>query len=278
MKFRIVSDSSSNVLAADYRTAYTTVPLKIRTDDKEFPDDAQLHIGELIEHIEHSTTNSTSCPNTQEWVDAFEGADCVFGVTISSNLSASYQAAIIAKDQYEEENPGAKVHIVDSLGTGGRMELIIEKLDELIAQGLSFEEVRDAIDAYRNKTHIVFMLESLRNLAKNGRLNKTVAEIAGLLGIRFVGRASEEGTIVQASIARGQRRALGNIIQEMIKLGYDGGKVRISHCLNSEAATKLRADLLAKFPSSDVTINACGGLCSYYAERGGLIIGFELGR
>ncbi|MBR4445382.1 MAG: DegV family protein [Solobacterium sp.] len=278
MKWKIVSDSSSNVLSADYRTEYTTVPLKIRTDDTEFADDKNLSISELIDRIEHSTANSTSCPNSQEWADAFEDADCVFAVTISSNLSASYQAAVIAKDQYEEEHPGAKVHIVDSLGTGGRMELIIEKLDELIAKGLSFEEVREAIDEYRNDTHIVFMLESLRNLAKNGRLNKTVAEIAGLLGIRFVGKASEEGTIVQSSIARGQKRALRGILEEMVKLGYEGGKARISHCLNSEAATKLRSDILDRFPQADVLINACGGLCSYYAERGGLIIGFEIAR
>lgn len=275
MKYRIVSDSSSNLFVPDFKTDYTTVPLKIITDGTEYRDDIHLSIGELINNIEHSVTNSTSCPNTQEWLDAFAGYDCVFGVTISSNLSASYQAAILAKDMYEEANPGARVHIVDSLGTGGRMQLVIEKLEELICQGLSFDEIREQIEIYRNETRIVFMLESLRNLAKNGRLNKTIAEIAGLLGIRFVGKASEIGTIVQCSIARGQKRALGSVLQEMIKQGYAGGKARIDHCLNSEAASKLRAEILGRFPQADVTIDPCGGLCSYYAERGGLIIGFE---
>ena len=276
MKFRIVSDSSSNIITADFPTDYRSVPLKILTDGVEYPDDEDLQIGELIKAIEASKTNSTSCPNTQEWLDAFEGADCVFGVTISSNLSASYQAAVIAKDTYEEEHPGAKVHIVDSLGTAGRLELVIEKLDELIQSGLSFEEIREAIEIYRNETSIVFMLESLKNLAKNGRLNKTIAQLAGLLGIRFIGNASEIGTIMQSSIARGQKKAVSGLVQEMTRQNYEGGKVRISHCLNSEAATKLRAALLERFPQADIQISVCHGLNSYYAERGGLIIGFEV--
>ncbi|MBP3892115.1 MAG: DegV family EDD domain-containing protein [Solobacterium sp.] len=254
---------------------YKTVPLKILVDKREFVDEKGLNIEELVESMEKSDTSSTSCPNTQEWLDAFEGADTIFAITISSQLSGSYNSAILAKNQFLEAHPDAKIEIIDSIATGGSMTLIAEKIVQCMEEGLSFEETLQTVYSYMNHTHIIFLLESLQNLAKNGRLNPTIAKIAGLLGIRFLGKGSEKGTIQQAAIAKGPKRAMSAMYNEIKKLGYVGGKMRISNCLNLETATQLKELLLKEFPLSDIQINACGGLCSYYAERGGLIICFE---
>lgn len=276
MKRRIVSDSSSNILERNSDVEYRTTPLKILIDGKEYPDVLGLDMVDLVARIELSEKNSTSCPSISEWTDAFEGADEIFGVTISSNLSGSYNSAMNAAEMYLEDHPDVKIHIFDSLATGGTMELLIEKIEECIRADMSFEEIVKAVDEYHEKDKILFSLESVKNLAKNGRMLKALADLANALGIRFIGKASERGTIQQAHIARGQKKALLTVYNEMLKMGYDGGKVRINHCLNVDAAGKLKDMILQKFPSADVKVCLTTALCSYYAERGGMIIGFEI--
>jgi DegV family protein with EDD domain len=231
---------------------------------------------DLVARIELSEKNSTSCPSISEWTDAFEGADEIFGVTISSNLSGSYNSAMNAAEMYLEDHPDVKIHIFDSLATGGTMELLIEKIEECIRAEMSFEDIIKAVDEYHEKDKILFSLESVKNLAKNGRMLKALADLANALGIRFIGKASERGTIQQAHIARGQKKALITVYNEMLKMGYQGGKVRINHCLNVDAAGKLKDMILQQFPSADVKVCLTTALCSYYAERGGMIIGFEV--
>ena len=276
MKRRIVSDSSSNILERNSDVEYCTTPLKILIDGKEYPDVPGLDMVDLVARIELSEKNSTSCPSISEWTDAFEGADEIFGVTISSNLSGSYNSAMNAAEMYLEDHPDVKIHIFDSLATGGTMELLIEKIEECIRADMSFEDIIKAVDEYHEKDKILFSLESVKNLAKNGRMLKALADLANALGIRFIGKASERGTIQQAHIARGQKKALITVFNEMLKMGYQGGKVRINHCLNVDAAGKLKDMILKQFPSADVKVCLTTALCSYYAERGGMIIGFEV--
>ena len=276
MKRRIVSDSSSNILERNSDVEYCTTPLKILIDGKEYPGVPGLDMVDLVARIELSEKNSTSCPSISEWIDAFEGADEIFGVTISSNLSGSYNSAMNAAEMYLEDHPDVKIHIFDSLATGGTMELLIEKIEECIRAEMSFEDIIKAVDEYHEKDKILFSLESVKNLAKNGRMLKALADLANALGIRFIGKASERGTIQQAHIARGQKKALITVYNEMLKMGYQGGKVRINHCLNVDAAGKLKDMILQQFPSADVKVCLTTALCSYYAERGGMIIGFEV--
>ena len=119
------------------------------------------------------------------------------------------------------------------------------------------------------------MLESMKNLANNGRVSPVVAKMAGILGIRAIGKASDHGTLEMLSKARGEKRALETIVEHMKALGYAGGKVRIAHCLNEGAAKALKEQIQSTFKAVNVQICKCGGLCSFYAEKGGMLIGFE---
>jgi len=202
----------------------------------------------------------------------------VFCVTITSGLSGSCNAARLAKEDYEELYPGRHVYVIDSLSAGSEMNLIIEKLAELIEQGESFEAICDKIADYQKNTGLMFSLESLTNLANNGRVNPLVAKIAGTLGICVVGKASDKGTLEQMAKCRGERKALHSLFQFMKELGYEGGKVSIDHCNNMEAAEKLQSMLLQEFPQTNVKIGCTDGLCSFYAEGGGLLVGFEKGK
>lgn len=271
---KIVVDSSAN-LAAD-RSAISSVPLKIMTEHREYIDDADLDVAAMVSDLlTYTGKSSTACPSPHDWLDAFQDKPYVFCVAISSNLSGSYNAANIAKADYERTYPGRQVFVIDSLSTGGSMELIAEKLQALIAEDLTFQEIAQRIQEYQKSLAILFMLESMRNLANNGRVSKIAAKAAGILGIRAVGKGSETGTLQMLEKCRGEKKSLNYLFQNMCEAGYAGGKVRISHCLNPNAAQSLRERILALFPHADVRIRPTGGLCSFYAEKGGLIIGFE---
>lgn len=275
MNVKIVADSSANLLEFA-GVAYASVPLKIVTAEKEFVDDAALDTNAMLTYIEnYSGKSGTACPGVGEWMEAFGDAEYVFTVAITSNLSGSHNAAVQAKAVYEEEHPGRKVSCLDSLSTGPEMILIVEKLKELIDSGLSFEETDVRIREYMKKTHLMFMLESVENLAKNGRVSPLIAKAVGFLNIRIAGKASDVGTLQQMHKCRGEKKALEMILSEMEAHGFTGGKVRINHAHNPSAAEALLKLVQSKYPDIEATITPMTGLCCFYAERGSVMIGFE---
>ena len=272
---KIVADSSANVLALE-QTAFAAAPLKVITDVREFVDDAALDVDAMVSWFDsYKGKSKTSCPNPADWLEAFGDADEVYCVTITSGLSGSYNAACIAKQMYESENEGKRVCVIDSLSAGPELVLIIEKLEEYIGQGMSFGDICREIEAYKQRTGLTFMLESLKNFAANGRVSPAVAKIAGVLGIRIVGKASDQGTLEPTNKCRGVEKSLAAILSHLKSNGLATGKVRIAHCMNEAAAQKLKEMIRAQMAQVNVQIHRCKGLCSYYAEKGGLLVGFE---
>ncbi len=220
--------------------------------------------------------SGSSCPNVGEWLEAFGDHDRVYGITITKNLSGSYNAAKQAAESYMEEHPGKQAYIFDSLSAGPELMFIAEKIRECEEKGLSFQETVGTVREFHNHLHTLFCLESMMNLARNGRVNIAVAKVAGMLGIRVVGTV-QGGTIVPTQKPRGAKKATEALIGEMMARGYNGGRVRIAHCFGEENA-KLFADAVhAKFPKADIYLEPTGALCSFYAEKGGLMIGYEGG-
>lgn len=272
---KIVTDSSSDVLKLS-RVAFESAPLKIITAKKEYVDNADLNVkGMVDEMLAYKGKSSTSCPNVVDWLNAFGDAEEVYCVTITGALSGSYNAALSAKHFYEEKHPGRRVFVLDSLSAGPEIGLILEKLRELILIGVEFDEICKIIKRYRKKTGLLFMLESMKNLANNGRVSPLVAKMAGLLGIRVVGKASEKGELEPLNKCRGEQKALETIVEHLKQAGLKYGKVRIGHCFNEQAAHALKEMIRKEFEKVRVELYACRGLCSFYAERGGLLVGFE---
>lgn len=274
-KIKIVADSSANVSELK-SVAFASAPLKIITDEREFVDDSALNVDEMVTWFDsYKGKSQTSCPNPGDWLDAFGDADEIYCVAITSGLSGSYNAACIAKQTYEQKNPGKRVCVIDSLSAGPELVLIVEKLEEYITNGLSFEQISHKINVYQQTTGLAFMLASLKNFAANGRVSPAVAKIAGVLGIRIVGKASDQGTLEPTDKCRGEAKSLRAIVEHLIANGLRFGKVRIAHCMNENAAVALKQMIHSKLPGVDVQIHSCLGLCSYYAEKGGLLVGFE---
>ena len=272
---KIVADSSSDVLAIDH-IPFASAPLKIVTAQKEYVDDAQLDVKGMVEDLfSYNDKSGSACPGVGDWLEAFGDAQYVFCVTITSGLSGSYNSAEAARQEYEETHPERKVFVIDSLSAGPELKLIIEKLQELILAGKTFEEICTAITKYQQHTGLLFSLESLRNLANNGRVNHLIASAVGILGIRVIGRASDKGELEQLHKSRGEKKALPMLLKMLHEHHYNGEKLRIGHCLNEEASLKLKELILADYPKADIEIYPLRGLCSFYAEKGGILVGFE---
>ena len=275
MNTKIVVDSSASLYTLQ-GVDFECVPLKIITDDAEYLDNGTMDAVGMAQTLRtYKGKTSTSCPNVSDWLAAYEGADEVYAITITGTLSGSYNAAQLAAEEYQQENPGKRVFVLDSLSTGPEQRLLAEHLRDLLAEGKEFDEVCEEILCYHKHTHLLFSLESLANLARNGRVKPAVAAVARMLGIRVIGQASEAGELDVLCKTRGEHGALERIVLELKEHGYTNGRLHISHCGNPAAAERLKHMVKAVFDGAKVDISECGGLCSYYAELGGLLVGYE---
>jgi len=275
MSIKIVADSSADLLRLD-GVDFAAVPLTISAGEREFVDDASLDIEEMLDFLRaYKGKSHTSCPGTGAYLEAFGDAEEVFCVTITRNLSGSYNAASVAAREYEAQHPGRRVHVVDTLTAGAECTLIAEKLRDLILEGKDFDTVKGEIDEYVKHTELIFALESIHNLAANGRVNPLVARISGALGIRVVGRASDDGVLDVVAKPRGMQKAVIEIVNLMQARGYKGGRLRIHNAISPEFEAALISKVRDTFGDVDIKLQRVGGLCAFYAERGGLMIGYE---
>lgn len=275
MKRKIVADSSCDMWELN-GVDFAVAPMTISTDNKHYVDNQELDVHLMSEELaKYKGVSHTACPSVGSWLDCYEGYDEVFVVTLTGAMSGTYNSAMTAKGIYEEENENVKVHVFDSLSTGPEMRLLIEKLKEMIEEDLPFEEIVEKGQDYLNHTRLFFALKSLHNFAMNGRVSKAVASAIGVLNISIFATASEEGTIQQISKCRGEKKVVKSMIEHLENAGYHGGKVRISHADNLKLAHNVRDKILELYPNADIIVYPMGGLCTYYAEIGGLLVGCE---
>lgn len=280
MKWKIITDSGCDLREMDPiapNTEYVNVPLTIQVGERAFVDSKDLDINQMMtEMYAYEGKTSSSCPSPEAYVSSFEGADNVLVVTITGTLSGSYNSAELAKKIYLEQHPNANVHVYNTLSASGEMILLAQKLNQLIEKGLGFDQVVKKGQDYLNSTRLLFVLANVDNLVKNGRLNKLIGRVVGLLNIRMVGRASDEGTLELLQKPRGQKKAVAALFNEMLKAGYQGGRVFISHCNNPEICAQITVAVHEKFPGADIQSIPTSGLCSYYAEQAGILMGYEV--
>ena len=131
---------------------FACVPLKIITDHEEYHDDGTLDaVGMATTLRTYKGKTSTSCPNVGDWLAAYEGADEVYAITITGTLSGSCNAAQLAAEEYQQENPGKRVFVLDSLSTGPEQVLLAEHLRDELAAGKEFDAVCEEMLRYHKK-------------------------------------------------------------------------------------------------------------------------------
>lgn len=278
MKWNIVADSSIDLfnLESDYeKIKFSTVPFTISVGDIEYVDDENLDIDEMILSMKNCKEASrTACPSVGAWYNQFEKDGNVIALTITSNLSGSYNSACIAKNMILEKYPDKKIEIIDSLSVGPEMILILRRICSMIKKNYHFDDVVKDAKKYMKFTNVSFVLSSFDNLIKNGRMNKLTGFVANKLSLLGIGIASEKGTIEMKGIARGKKKAIETVISDIKQRGKHIKDIVISHCKNIEFANILKEEIEKVWGDIAITVIPTRGLCSYYAEVGGLIIGF----
>ena len=276
MKRKIVADSSANLLHLT-GVDFVSVPLQIDAGEHHWVDDETLDLGNMLDVLAaHKGRSCSACPSPDAYTEAFGDADEVFCLPISQGLSGSYNSACVAAQDYMESHPTTKVHVIDTLTAGPAMTMVAEALSFLVArEDMTFEQIRDAIDAQTAKTKVLFSLGNVHNLAANGRLPFTIAKLIGMLNIRLVGVSDEHGKIAMLERPRGDIKAVAALVHQLQEQRFNGRWCTIHHCRNEKAALSLKEQILAKWPEAVVAVGETRGLCSYYAEAGGIMLGFE---
>lgn len=249
------------------------VPFKLSIGSNDFLDDENLNIEDFRIKMEESKEPvKTACPSPMVFFDKFEG-DIVYVVTITSELSGTYQSAMIAKEMYLKEFPGAKVHVFDSRSAVAGETAVFLNLVKCIKEGKSFEETVADTEEIIERSVTIINLASLSNLAKNGRIPKIAGKLSKVLNIRMIGKA-KDGKIVPVSIERGLKRSVKSLVNKALDICDKSLKtaIVISEANALEAAKEVREMLLKDFPDRIIEITGMKGLSTTYAEEGGLVL------
>jgi DegV family protein with EDD domain len=200
----------------------------------------------------------------------------IYVITLSSNLSGSYNSAELAKNLYLEEHPDKKIEVIDSRSASVAQTLIAMKIKELIESNHPFEAVVEKVNAFRNGVLTKFVLESLDTLRKNGRLTGIQAIIANALNIKPVMGATPEGTIYKVDQARGIGKALITMAKaiESDVLKPQERILGISHCNNRERAEFFKEEMIKRIPFKDCFIVDMAGVSTMYGNEGGIIVAY----
>ena len=278
MRFHIVCDSCTDLTEEDLKKGcYTLVPLTLLVDGEEIIDDETFDQADFLAKVAASKESvKSACPAPESYMEAYSKADDIYVVTLSAELSGSYNSAVLGKNLYEEENGTKNIHVVNSRGAATTQVLIARKLNEYASQGMPFEEVVDKIEEYTTSLRTYFVLETLEVLRKNGRLSRLSATIAGALNIKPVMIGTRDGVIQKAAQARGMKKALAKMVEHMGSEGRDLTRRQfvISHCNCYERAVYVKELIKKHLHAEDVDIVDTKGVSSLYACDGGIIVSY----
>lgn len=277
MSYRIIVDSCCE-LPEEFKNdeRFVRIPLGLQVGDYMIEDDENFDQKDFLERVAACPEcPKSSCPSPEKYMGAFEeGIDHFYVVTLSAQLSGSYNSALLSKDLYEEEHGKKNIHVIDSRSASCGEAQIALKLMEMEEKGISFEEIVEKIEAYTDSMHTYFVLDNLDTLRKNGRLSGVKAFVASTLSIKPVMAATEIGSIIQVGQAVGIRKALQKMVDETMKTVIEPEQKRfmIAHCNCPERAEMVKKMIEAKQKFKEILITDTAGISSMYANDGGIIL------
>ena len=277
MSYKIVVDSCCDLPPAALKDPHVVkVPLTIRVGESTFVDDDTFDQGDLLWSMRHSEdAPSTACPSPQAYWDAYQGADDVYVVTLSALLSGSHNSAEQARRLLEEDEPQANVHVFNSCSASSGEVLVAKKIRELAETGLPFKKVVREVEQFIYRMKTLFVLESLENLRKNGRLTRLQAVVTSALKIKLLCGATPEGEICKLGQALTVKQALRKMVDHMAEdPDHQGKDLVLSHCNCLERAFQVKAMVEEKCRFASIQVVEAGGITTVYADDGGIVAAY----
>ena len=276
MNMQIVADSCCDIpVSGQEALGVITVPLTLTLEEKSFTDDNTLDLPAFMEEMRACKGRiGSAAPAPSLYEEAFKSADVSFAVTISSNLSASYSSAMLAKSNAEES--GSFVHVFDSKSACSGEALIVHKIRKLILEGLPRLDIIERVEAFIDNMKTFFVLDNVDNLLKNGRLNRITGTIISKLHIRPILGADKNGDISLFSHVQGWKQAIKKLADTIQTSGKntEGETIVITHCNNPEMATLLADEIRRRYRFEEIIVLATRGLSSVYTNEKGVVIAF----
>lgn len=282
MKYTLISDSGCDIAAKDMKSDkidFYTIPLTIMLGDKEVVDEEGFDIKDLLTKMkENKKAPKTACPNPDAFAAEMRKGDNVICVTLSSNISGTYNSARLAAETVKSEKPDKNIFVLDSFSASGGQLLILDELKRLIEKGdLSFKEITERITDFKNRLSVRFVLQDLGNLIKTGRMSRVAGLIAATLFIKPIFGDNGNGEIRLVSKHIGMKKAIAAMSEfpaERVKEAGVDTPIIISHCYNEEDAKTLKSLLETKYGLTNIKICLMRGIASFYANDKGLLIAY----
>ncbi len=277
MSAKIVADSSCD-LNEELRKGMniSIAPLTLQIDDKIYIDDKDIDIIELMKSMRNSkNTPKTACPSPQSFLDLYKGEESIFVVTLSSALSGTYRSAKLAKQMFLEEVGNKFIHVFDSMSASIGETLVSLKISELIKRKCAEIEIVEKVNTYIKEMKTFFILETLDNLVKTGRITNLAAKVSSALSIKPIMK-EDKGHIKLHEKVLGAKRAFKRFVETIEEHGnnIEDKVLGIAHCNCIEKAIRFKEEVLKKYKFKDIIIVSTAGLSTVYANEGGLIIAF----
>ncbi len=277
MSYKIVVDSCGE-LSEKMKTDghFTSVPLTLEVGNETILDDESFDQASFLQKVaDCPSCPKSACPSPAAYLDAYDcGEEHIYAVTLSSELSGSYNSAILAREMFMEEHPGKKCYVFNSRSASVGETLIALRIQQLEEQQIPFEQLVELVEEYIDTQHTYFVLDNLDTLRKNGRLSKVKAFVASALKIKPIMGSTPEGNIAQLGQTRGSNRALVKMT-DLVIAGVGPGQRRlaaISHCNCPDRAEIVRAALASHLMLEDILVLPTAGVSSMYANDGGVIV------
>ena len=278
MRYKIIIDSCGELLDEWKKDeCFESIPLTLMVGAEQIIDDETFDQADFLAKVAASKESvKSACPAPESYMEAYSKADDIYVVTLSAELSGSYNSAVLGKTLYEEDHGKKNIHVVNSRGAATTQVLIARKIYEYASQGMPFEEVVEKIEEYTTSLRTYFVLETLEVLRKNGRLSRLSATIASALNIKPVMIGTRDGVIQKAGQARGMKKAFAKMVEHMASEGRDlsGRQFVISHCNCYERAVFVKELIQKNLHAQDVDIVDTKGVSSMYACDGGIIVSY----
>lgn len=278
MDYKIVADSSCD-LNEDIKRELDVelIPFNISVDDEHFTDDESLDTKKLIKAMKNSPNPvKTSCPSPGDFLEKFNQAKNTFVVTISSNLSGTYNSAKLAMEMALDIDPNRFIHVFDSMSASIGETLVALKIDELIKAKLSNLEIVETVEKYISEMKTFFILESLDNLIKNGRISKTKGLIATVLNFKPIMGSDGHGNIELVENHRGTKKSFNRLVEIIgeTKDDFEDKVLAISHANALDKAMALKEKIEESYNFKEILIIETKGLSTAYAYDGGVVLAY----
>ena len=277
MSYKIVIDSCGELFDEwKQDTRFESVPLTLTVGNENIIDDSTFDQADFLKKVaDCPECPKSACPSPERYRKAFDcDADHVYCVTLSAELSGSYNSAMLGRSLVEEKHPGKKIHIFNSCSASVGETLIALKIQECEEKGMDYKQTIDTVEHYISQQNTFFVLENLETLRKNGRLSRVKALVASALKIKPVMGATQEGTICQLDQARGMNKALVKMVEHIQEVTTDSVNrtLAISHCNCAQRAQMLKEALEEKMNLKKILVLDTAGVSSMYANDGGIIV------